>query len=127
MFTAGLEDRELSEEKFAPLRYLDATPPAKVSEGVLEKNHFANALRESRFFGADPVLGLPMLFAVIGRPVHVEVRAAAVDPRLQTGFLAQITSFLKGFFVGFEGTVYVVPIVDNMPVHMGSRGNAPPA
>src|SRR5580704_7882055 len=97
----------------------------KLSPGFkerLRKDVLRDALGDRSFLGADPVFRLPVLRTIIWSLVNKEVLGAAAHPGLDTSLLAERARFPQGRFVAIEGSVDVVVMVNNMPVH-GSKGS----
>src|SRR5690349_16311713 len=93
--------------------------PARSSrfEALVEQG-FGDALPESSILGANPIFGLPVFLAVIGRPVYVEVPCAPGDARSCPGVVPQQQSLHPGIIKGTKWPIDVVAVIDDVPVHL---------
>src|SRR5262245_9126878 len=85
-------------------------------ERLLE-NLFGHALGHGCFLGADPILGLPVLLAIVGWQVDKKILGPPPDSWIRSGFLTQDAGLAQRRVVGIEGAVNVVSMIYDVPFH----------
>ena len=83
----------------------------------MSENLFRYTLGDGSLFGADPILGLPALTAIIRRPVDVEILGPPPHTLVDTCVVTQLISLLEGRFKAIERTVDVVAVINDVPFH----------